>query len=568
MRITTKMVVFSTLLLLLSAVGIGAASVITLNSELKTFVQDLQGKSLRTAAMGFQMLYPSLKFKIDDNGNVHDIKTIRFPKFRNHFMIDRITQSTGDTATVFQWDEKTKDFWRKTTNIKKPDGSRAINTPLGQTGRAYPVVKSGKTYRGEATIFGIDYYTEYNPIFDPSGKVVGILYVGIEKEKSEAFINNIVNSIIISAGLVLIIFIAITIFLAKKGVTPIQRLVIVTNKLAKGELDTEVNGLEREDEIGDMAKAIQIFKESSIERIKLEEREGAEQQKQIRRQQAVADLTKKFEEKIGEMMGAVSNSITTLHNAADALNGNAASTSNKVENVSNDTQQAAENVDSVSVASMQLSASIQQISSDVQQTTGLLSNSVEKTDIANEKISHLANASDRISEVVGLISDISDQTNMLALNATIEAARAGDAGKGFAVVASEVKNLASQTSKATEEIGAQIVSIQGEINGAVEAIREISNMINEISSMSSSVAAAVEEQSSSTDEITRSVQQAADGTQRVADNIANVTDEAKDTGVKAQEVSSSASELMAISDDLQAYINNFLNNVESAEKAA
>ncbi|SCA55080.1 Methyl-accepting chemotaxis sensory transducer [Candidatus Terasakiella magnetica] len=568
MRITTKMVVFSTLLLLLSSLGIGTASILTLNSELKGSIQELQSKSLRTAAMGYQMLFPSLKFKVDENGNVTDLKTIRFPKFRNHFMIDRITQATGDTATIFQWDEKTKDFWRKTTNIKKPDGTRAINTPLGKNGRVYPVVKQGKTYRGEATIFGKEYYTEYNPIFNLSGEVVGILYVGIEKEKSAAFFNNIATSIIISSLLVLILFIIITIYLARKGVKPIKRLVAVTNQLADGNLEADVSSINREDEIGDMAKAIQVFKESAIERIRLEKREHAEQEKQIERQKAVAELTKNFETKIGDMLGVVSQSIGTLHNAADSLNGNAESTSVKVESASQDTQEAAQNVDSVSVASIQLSASIQQISSDVQQTTSLLSNSVEKADVANEKIGHLANASDRISEVVGLISDISNQTNLLALNATIEAARAGDAGKGFAVVASEVKNLASQTSNATEEIAAQIINIQGEINGAVSAIREISHMINQISEMSSSVAAAVEEQSSSTDEITRSVQQAADGTQRVADNIGNVSDAAKDTGVKAKEVSSSATQLMTVSSDLQSYVENFLNDVHKADKAA
>jgi len=553
----------STALLVLTSLSIGGVSILTLNSELKKSAVENQAQSLRTAAFGFKQFFPSVQYSIDQNYKISKITIDELPAFDTHEMIDSITQATGDTATVFAWDEKTQDFWRKTTNIIKKNGERAVGTPLGKNGRVYPVVTRGETFKGEATILGKNYFTEYQPILNKDNKIIGILYVGIEKEKTDAFFNSIAQSIAISSLLVLSLLLGIALYITKRGVAPLALITSNMNELAAGNLNTNVIATLRNDEIGDMAKALQIFKDSAINRDKLEKEAQAKQEKEQQKQTVISNLTSTFDKNVKDLLNNVSHSIETLNDASYSLDENANSTSSKAKDVSEATQLAAQNVDAVSTASVQLSASIQQISSEVQKTTTVLSSSVEKADHANNKISSLANASRKISEVVGLISDISEQTNLLALNATIEAARAGDAGKGFAVVASEVKNLASQTSNATEEISLQISNIQGEIREAVDAIQEISSMVTKVNGMSSSVAAAVEQQTASTNEITQNVYQAAQGTQNVACNISNVTNAANDTGERASQISTSANELTQVSNNLQDYIVRFLNDVRA-----
>ena len=216
------------------------------------------------------------------------------------------------------------------------------------------------------------------------------------------------------------------------------------------------------------------------------------------------------------------------------------------------------------MAAEELAASVQEISRQVAQASTIASSAVEEAQRTNDRIGGLAEASQRIGEVVTLINDIASQTNLLALNATIEAARAGDAGKGFAVVATEVKSLADQTAKATEEIASQINAIQNSTKDAVEAIGGISTTIAEISEITSSISASVEEQGSATSEIAQSVSQAATGTQEVSEKIAGVTSGTAKTGGAAEQVSSAANELAEQSVVLRRTVDDFLGRVRAA----
>ena len=345
---------------------------------------------------------------------------------------------------------------------------------------------------------------------------------------------------------------------------PVISMTKAMGSLAEGDLSANIPAQGRGDEIGDMAGAVQVFKDNAIRTKELEAE--AEKQK-IRAEEEKKALMMKmaddFQASVGGVVNAVSSAATEMQSSATALSATAEQTSNQATTVAAASEEASTNVQTVASASEELSSSISEISRQVAQSTQIANSAVAEVEGANEKVKGLAEAANKIGEVVALITDIADQTNLLALNATIEAARAGDAGKGFAVVASEVKNLATQTAKATEEIAAQIGGIQGATEEAVVAIGSIGSTINEMSEISSAIAAAVEEQGAATQEIARNVEQAAQGTGEVSSNITDVQQAAGETGSSAGQMLSAATELSQQSETLRSEVDKFLENIRN-----
>ncbi|MEQ8666125.1 MAG: methyl-accepting chemotaxis protein [Rhodospirillales bacterium] len=276
-----------------------------------------------------------------------------------------------------------------------------------------------------------------------------------------------------------------------------------------------------------------------------------------------AEMANNFEQGVGQVVSTVSSSAVQMKESATTMTAAAEETNHKATTVASAAEQATANVQAVSTAAEELSASISEISRQVATSAQIASSAAEKAESTNQQIQNLAEAANRIGEVVNLITDIAEQTNLLALNATIEAARAGEAGKGFAVVASEVKNLANQTAKATEEISNQIAGIQGSTQDAVTAIQEISRVIAEINETSSSVASAVEEQGAATQEIARNVEEAAAGTAEVSSSIVAVTDASSQSGEAAKQILEAAENLSAQSENLSGQVNKFLEEIRS-----
>ena len=334
--------------------------------------------------------------------------------------------------------------------------------------------------------------------------------------------------------------------------------------LTQGNLAVDVPGTDRRDEIGEMAKAVLVFKETAIERRSLEEREKAEIAAREARQQKIDEATKRFDSTVVAMLAKIKGAVEHLYTSADALSANAEQTQRQSTAVAAATDQATANVQTVSSASTELTASIHEISRQVQQSSAITGAAAEEAEGANRKIGGLAEAVQKISEVVKLINDIASQTNLLALNATIESARAGEAGKGFAVVANEVKHLAGQTARATDEIAQQIATVQQETQAAVVSIGGISGTITKINQLATGIAGAVEEQGAATSEIARNVEQAAQGTSEVASNIAGVAQAAAETGRMSQGVFKSANELLAESNTLEKAVEHFLREVREA----
>lgn len=366
------------------------------------------------------------------------------------------------------------------------------------------------------------------------------------------------------AGIVLVMMILG--LLAGRGVSrPITALVTTMRTLADGNTDIEVPGHGRRDEIGTMAESVEYFRQKLIENEKLE-REQAEAEKR-----AAAEKAETMNRLAADFEGSVGNVITVVGSAAQQMKSSATSmtmitndTSDRSTSVAAASEEASANVQTVATATEELSSSVQEISRQISQSADMANTAVEKANTTNQRVEQLAEAAQQIGDVVDLINDIAAQTNLLALNATIEASRAGEAGKGFAVVASEVKSLATQTAKATEEIGNQIHAIQAETREAVEAISEIGKAISDISETTTAISSAVEEQGAATQEIASNVQQAAAGTQDVSTNIAEVSRGTQEAGASAAEVMTSSEQIQKQSEELQSAVSDFLQRVRAA----
>ena len=345
----------------------------------------------------------------------------------------------------------------------------------------------------------------------------------------------------------------------------INRMTTTMTALADGDLSVEVPDIERRDEIGQMAQAVQVFKENSSEAERLrKEQEEAEERSREEKRQAMFALADKFESNVGEIVQAVTSASQQLDATAQSMSSVAEQTTQQSSTVASTTEQSAANVQTVASAAEELSNSIQEISRQVEQSTRMASEAVEQATRTNTQVQNLAQAAEKIGNVITLIQDIAEQTNMLALNATIEAARAGEAGKGFAVVAQEVKGLANQTANATREISEHIDQVQSETQEAVTAIETITSTIKSIDEITTSIASAVEEQGAATAEISRNVQQAATGAQEVTKTIGGVSEAAQETGSAAEQVVQAVGQLSSQSENLRHQMDEFLSEVRAA----
>lgn len=374
------------------------------------------------------------------------------------------------------------------------------------------------------------------------------------------------QSMLLLAAVVALVASAIQCWILARAIgTPITRMTGVMQRLASGDNTVDVPHTTRRDEVGAMAKAVQVFKENAIEmeRLRAEQAE-AERSAAAQKRQALQELASHFEGSVGSIVDLVSSAASELEAAARTLSTTSERTNAQASAVATASAQASMNVQTVASACDEMAGSIREIAAQVTRSAELSTRAVGDAERTSETVNGLVMTTSKIGEIVDLITDIAAQTNLLALNATIEAARAGDAGKGFAVVASEVKNLATQTTRATEEIAAQIQAVQNVTGETASAIRAIGSVISESREMASSIASAVEEQDAAMSEIARNVQQASAGTSEVSQAITQVREASAEAGSASTQVLASAQELARISANLRAEVDRFLAQIRAA----
>jgi methyl-accepting chemotaxis protein len=520
--------------------------------------------NLRTLSLAFGETFLDAKIGIRD-GIVERIEIPQMPVFGDHKIVDRATSYVGGTATLFVYDDALQQFVRRTTNVKKENGDRAVGTQLAADHPAQAALRHGQPYKGPAMLFGRRFYTAYQPVFGAGGKVIGIVYVGIPTAELDGMLSQALWAMVIAAAIAALLVLGLTMLIVRRVTKPLKAVTESLTILAEGRTDVEVQHADRHDEIGAIARTVEVFKNNRLERRQLEaERISAERIAMDLRKAELNQFVEDFRTKIGGIIERVLDSSSRFEKDAQQLSVTAHATAEMSGQSADASRQASEHVRAAAAASNELSQSVVEISRRVQESNGVTADAVKQADATDERITKLSAAGDRIGDVVKLITSIAEQTNLLALNATIEAARAGDAGRGFAVVAQEVKNLAGQTAKATDEIGAHIVNMQRATGESVGAIKAIGQTIERISGITTSISCAVEQQGAATRSIAEGVQAAASGTLDVADNIEGIAKNARETGATSGLMLKSARELSEVSTHLKDEVEKFLDSVRAA----
>lgn len=369
---------------------------------------------------------------------------------------------------------------------------------------------------------------------------------------------------IVMIGMVLVMASLIGLVILRAIMSPIQKMTGVMARLADGQLDLEIPEEHRRDEIGAMARALAVFKANALRTQELAAEQEAERAGKEARQRQIDSLTRAFDAEVGEIVARVAGAADDLRRTAGDMSESAAQLNKRTGDVADSTRDASAKAQAVASAALELTYSITEVRGQVGNAGDVARKAVEELAQARGTVTNLAEESDRIGEIVGLISDIAEQTNLLALNATIEAARAGAAGKGFAVVASEVKSLASQTAKATEDITSQISSIRRSTAAAVEMINGIDGVISEVDTISVSIASAVDEQTAATEGISENTSSAAGQSEQVAVHVAGVAEIAKETGVSSENVLAAAKRLSEEAQRMSGKVEEFVEAVRVA----
>ena len=426
-------------------------------------------------------------------------------------------------------------------------------------------VFDGGTLRRDAVLNGDPAALYLGQIKNYAGQPVAVIELVKDTTEYEAAAASAQRNLMLGIAVILTGAVLLAFLLGRGLSRPLAAITAVMNRLSSGDTEVTIPGGERKDELGTMAMAVDVFRRNMIEASTLREaQEAAKQQAEIEKKALQRQMADRFEADVKSVVGAVAKATQDMRRVAGEITTSVNGTSERAAAAAAASEEASASVGTVAAATEELASSVAEIGRQVTHSSGVAEGAVVKAGQTTEMVGSLTTASEKIGDVLRLIGAIASQTNLLALNATIEAARAGDAGRGFAVVASEVKELASQTAKATEEIAGQVTAIQSATGDCVIAIGGISDTIREISGIATTIAAAVEQQDSATREIARSVQQAAAGTSEVSVNVAGASQAAEQSRVLADNVLVASGELSQHAAALFKSVDTFLAGLREA----
>ncbi len=558
--LVSKIVALVAFAVVAAAAGTGLMAAREMDRRVAAEETETAAALLRALAVTFSDRVAGARVPLE-KGVVGRIESPSLAAFEDHFVVDRaVALSSGGVATIFTFDREKNQFVRRSTNVKRENGERAVGTNLAADHPAQGSLRRGETYAGPATLFGKAYYTIYQPVFT-GGQVSGALFIGLPSDELAAERRSALTTIAIAAFLTILVACLIAGFIAMRLARPLTAISARVAGLARGDLDGEILYRDRGDEIGQVARALETLRETSAHARALETERSGSAEGERRRREALDGAVGAFRGQVQQVLADLTQGAAGMARRAESLTGLSVEASGAVAAASQGSQETSANVATVAAAAEELSASIGEIGGQLDRAKGLAERGLTDATAASQEIAGLAEAAQRIGDVVELIRSIADQTNLLALNATIEAARAGEAGKGFAVVASEVKTLATQTAKATEEIARQIGQVQASTGGAVGSIRGITERVREINDATVAIAAAMQQQGAATAEISRSVTEAAHGADSMARDLHTVADAAHRTTDAARAVSEAAHTLDGVAGRLEAEVERFLGRV-------
>jgi methyl-accepting chemotaxis protein len=563
-RLGTKAVICAVLLIAVNTALVVGAGYWSLTNEFGGRAFREIEVNLRTLTLAFGEAFKDAKITFKD-GAVSRVEIAAMPEFKDHSIVDRSVSYVGGNATLFVYDDASNQFVRRSTNVKKENGDRAVGTQLAPDHPGQAILRKGLAYKGPATLFGKSFMTAYFPVSNPAGKVIGVIYVGIPMEEFDAMLAHAIQIMAVAAAVAALLVMLATMLIVRRVTKPLRSVTESLTAIADGKADVAIDCDDRADEIGEIARTLAVFKANSQERRRMREEQAAAAAAAAEQRKAeLRNFVDEFRASVGSMIDHVQSSSSDFERVAQQLTETARRTAGLSGQSASASETASEHVRSAAAASDELSGSISEIARRVQDSSAIAAEAVRQAAATDQRIAELSEAGNRIGDVVKLITSIAAQTNLLALNATIESARAGEAGRGFAVVAQEVKNLAGQTAKATEEISSQIASMQLATQESVGAIKAIGQTIERMNEIATAISAAVEEQHAATQNIAQSVRAAASGTADVAANTRNAAQGANETGETSGRMFASAKALSGESLRLKAEVDRFLEGVRAA----
>ncbi|MHB2208808.1 methyl-accepting chemotaxis protein [Methylobacterium sp. CM6257] len=560
MTLSTKVILLAILAVTLTAGAIW----ITVSRQTWSQMEERQRangeRNLRTLALVLAARVPGAQAELTGT-RVGRVTAPSLSGFADAAAVDDAVAYSGGVATVFSYEPATDSFVRRQTTVRREDGARAVGTTLAADSPVQAAVRAGRPYEGPAMLYGRRYHTVYQPTHDAAGAVNGILFVGLPIEMYFDAHAQTMTSLSVAALVIAVIACALVGLVAARLFRPFAAISGRIEALAAGDLETAIPHAGRGDEIGAVARSLEVLRTAGLRTRELEGLQIAGAADEARRRAGLDRAIAAFRGQIDVLKTALTASTGAMRARASEMAASSAEAEVAVAETERGSHETSASVQTVASAAEELSASIGEIGAQLDQAEALVATAAAESEAMNTDIAGLAEAAKRIGDVVGLIRQIAEQTNLSALNAAIESARAGAAGKGFAVVAAEVKALAAQTARATEEIGSQIAEVQSSTAAAVAAIGRMGERMRAVSARTGGIASAVSAQGAATAEISRNVADTAGATEAIAGGLTTVAGAARRSARMAATVTEAAETVDNVAADLEREIEHFLTQV-------